>query len=100
MKREEFVEYLASNPETYEWSEGENEGKDGIYVKNCQFETVTHFSDIAIEKNELNILLEQTSHGKNVEQITRVTGFFSKVSSWNKGKLGELKERNRVNKLK
>jgi len=28
-----------------------------------------------------------------VEGITRVTGFFSKTSGWNKGKLGELKER-------
>lgn len=31
----------------------------------------------------------------DVEGITRVTGFFSKISSWNKGKLGELKERHR-----
>lgn len=31
----------------------------------------------------------------DVEGITRVTGFFSKTSSWNKGKLGELKERYR-----
>ena len=33
---------------------------------------------------------------ENVEGITRVTGFFSKVSSWNKGKIGELKDRHRV----
>ena len=32
----------------------------------------------------------------NIEGITRVTGFFSKVSSWNKGKVGELQDRNRV----
>jgi len=25
--------------------------------------------------------------------MTRVTGFFSKVNSWNKGKIGELKAR-------
>lgn len=31
----------------------------------------------------------------DVEGITRVTGFFSKVSSWNKGKLGELRDRHR-----
>jgi ribonucleoside-triphosphate reductase len=30
-----------------------------------------------------------------VEGITRITGYFTKVSSWNKGKLGELKERMR-----
>ncbi len=29
----------------------------------------------------------------NVEGITRVTGFFSKVGSWNKGKTGELNDR-------
>lgn len=34
-------------------------------------------------------------HSPDVEGITRVTGFFSKISSWNKGKLGELKERHR-----
>jgi ribonucleoside-triphosphate reductase len=33
---------------------------------------------------------------QNTEGITRVTGFFSKISSWNKGKIGELKDRNRV----
>jgi ribonucleoside-triphosphate reductase len=30
-----------------------------------------------------------------VEGITRITGYFTKLSSWNKGKLGELKERYR-----
>jgi len=35
----------------------------------------------------------------SIEGITRVTGFFSKVSSWNKGKIGELKQRFRVAKL-
>jgi len=32
----------------------------------------------------------------NIEGITRVTGFFSKIDNWNKGKLGELKERHRT----
>jgi ribonucleoside-triphosphate reductase len=31
-----------------------------------------------------------------VEGITRITGYFSKISGWNKGKLGELKDRHRV----
>ena len=33
-----------------------------------------------------------------IEGITRITGYFTKVSSWNKGKLGELKDRFRNNK--
>lgn len=32
-------------------------------------------------------------HSPKVEGITRVTGFFSKTSSWNKGKIAELKDR-------
>jgi len=35
----------------------------------------------------------------NVEGITRVTGFFSKTNSWNKGKLGELRDRLRNNAI-
>ncbi|MDH5299675.1 MAG: anaerobic ribonucleoside-triphosphate reductase, partial [Desulfobulbaceae bacterium] len=31
----------------------------------------------------------------HVDGITRITGYFTKVSSWNKGKLGELRERYR-----
>ncbi|OGP64806.1 MAG: anaerobic ribonucleoside-triphosphate reductase [Deltaproteobacteria bacterium RBG_13_53_10] len=32
---------------------------------------------------------------KDVDGITRITGYFTKVSSWNKGKLGELRDRYR-----
>ena len=32
---------------------------------------------------------------ENIEGITRITGYFSKVSGWNKGKLAELKDRHR-----
>ena len=42
----------------------------------------------------------QLHKGENVEQITRVTGYFSKVSSgkakgWNPGKAGELDDRHK-----
>jgi anaerobic ribonucleoside-triphosphate reductase len=30
---------------------------------------------------------------KRVEHMTRVTGFFSKVEGWNKGKVAELMDR-------
>ncbi len=30
-----------------------------------------------------------------IEGITRITGYFTKISSWNKGKIGELKDRYR-----
>jgi ribonucleoside-triphosphate reductase len=39
-------------------------------------------------------LSEQCSYcgSEDVEGITRITGYFTRVSSWNKGKLGELKD--------
>jgi len=33
---------------------------------------------------------------KNVDHITRVTGYFSKDSMWNKGKIAELRDRERA----
>jgi len=41
-------------------------------------------------------LLSSINKGLEVEQITRITGYFTKVSQWNKGKRGELKDRMRV----
>ncbi|RLA95408.1 MAG: hypothetical protein DRG25_00315, partial [Deltaproteobacteria bacterium] len=32
---------------------------------------------------------------RRVEGITRITGYFTKISSWNKGKIGELHDRYR-----
>lgn len=46
-------------------------------------------------------LITQCPHcgSENVYAITRVTGYFSKTSMWNKGKIAELKDRERnVNK--
>jgi ribonucleoside-triphosphate reductase (formate) len=34
-------------------------------------------------------------HSEDVDGITRITGYFTKVSGWNKGKKGELKDRYR-----
>ncbi|MFH1386726.1 MAG: anaerobic ribonucleoside-triphosphate reductase [bacterium] len=33
----------------------------------------------------------------NIEGITRITGYFSRITGWNKGKTGELKDRFRTN---
>ena len=41
-------------------------------------------------------LIKQINKGLEVEQITRITGYFTKISQWNKGKRGELKDRFRV----
>lgn len=33
---------------------------------------------------------------ENIDGITRITGYFSRISGWNKGKMGELNQRQRV----
>jgi len=57
----------------------------------------TVFDMNAIREGEARALIVQTHQGRLVEQMTRVTGYFSKISGWNKGKQGELKERARPN---
>ncbi len=34
-------------------------------------------------------------HSENVEGISKITGYFSRISNWNKGKLAELRDRKR-----
>jgi ribonucleoside-triphosphate reductase (formate) len=48
-----------------------------------------------MKSEDSNQLITTCPHcgSKNVDQITRVTGFFSKVSMWNKGKIAELRDR-------
>jgi len=46
-----------------------------------------------ISSEELRMCL---TNGKNTQQITRVTGYFSIINNWNSGKRGELKERHRT----
>lgn len=100
MEKGKFIEYLSLHPD-FEWAEGEctegkNKGKDGVFVLNKAFNTETHFTDEAIRMYKLERLLALTSQGKDVTHLTRVVGYFSKTESWNKGKVGELRERVRT----
>jgi len=92
MEKENFLKHL-NEDENLEWEEGKLDGKEGLFVRNKQLDTVTHFTEEAIKKHNMDFLTLETHHGKNIERITRVTGFFSKTSSWNKGKIAELNDR-------
>ena len=99
MDKTEFIEYLKSHNDRFEYAEAPHKGVNGVYVKNMRYETETHFTDRVIGEMELDELLKATHHGKNIEQMTRVTGYFSKISKWNRGKKGELKDRHRVDNV-
>ncbi len=67
----------------------------GVLIYNKQFKTNTFIPDETIQELGMRSILQLTNQGKNVEHITRVTGYFSKVEHWNKGKQAEFKERYR-----
>jgi hypothetical protein len=69
---------------------------DGWLIEDRWFETLHHVSLEAMAKLNLKTLADVTAAGKNVTQITRITGYFSPVANWNKGKRAELKDRARV----
>ncbi len=65
----------------------------GVLIRNERLQTLTHASFDAIDRNELETVTAACAQGKDIDQITRVTGYFSRVSGWNKGKAGELRDR-------
>jgi hypothetical protein len=80
---------------------GEHEGwawqidKGGLNVANAEYDTITHISWAALAREELDVLVTLCKQGRDVTGMTRVTGYFSKTSGWNRGKLAELKDRHR-----
>jgi len=96
MKKEEFAAHLSQAPEQFAFQEKERESVPGVLVENRFYQTKTFFSEAAITGRDLAQLLLATHQGRNIEHITRVTGYFSKVSGWNKGKVAELVDRHRT----
>ena len=48
-----------------------------------------------IDEMSSDDLMQEINRGLLVEGITRITGYFTKTSSWNPGKRGELNDRKR-----
>ena len=56
----------------------------------------TRIAKADMAKKSPEELHEAIHKGLEVEVITRITGYFTRYSSWNKGKQGEFKDRYRV----
>jgi len=95
MTLDELNAFLENNPQV-EWAQDD----DGtLYLRHSLYDGEKE--KVKIKPGALDGLtpekLEQVLiGGRNVEHITRVTGYFSRVSGWNKGKRGELVDRHRV----
>jgi len=94
MNLNEFESFVSK--ENIEWSEDD----DHFYFRNLDL--AWYSSDptratkvIKTKMKELSPeqLEEEISKGLKVEHITRVTGYFARVNSWNPGKKAELKDR-------
>lgn len=76
------------SPITVMWyKQGRRPGEDPAAVTKLEW--------FAVEKNDWPTLDAACKQGKDVEWITRTTGYFSRVSQWNPGKRGELQDRHR-----
>ncbi len=95
MTIDELNIFLEKNLEV-EWHQDD----DGtIYLRHSTFDDPTEKLKIApgaLEKISVSQLKSLLVGGRNIEHITRITGYFSKVEGWNKGKQGELRDRQRV----
>ncbi len=67
----------------------------GWLIANDRWETLTRVSKDKLAGMTVPMLEDVTAQGKNVDHISRVTGYFSKISGWNPGKAAELKDRHR-----
>jgi len=91
MEIKDFIDRCLS--EGYELAEKEYDGKAGFLVGSRKFNTAVHFTPEAICNNDWPMLNREIVQGKNVIQVTRVVGYFSRVNNWNRSKIGELKDR-------
>jgi len=72
------------------------EDKNGLIILWQDGRSMSHVTWAAIADNDLTVLVAACKQGRDVDHITRVTGYFSKTSGWNKGKTAELKDRHRT----
>lgn len=95
MTLEELDRYLEAHPQVL-WLK-DDEGN--FYFRHEQFDDEQE--KVKVEPKALKELTEAKldqvlTAGRNVEHITRITGYFSRVEGWNKGKKGELADRART----
>ncbi|MBU0686262.1 MAG: anaerobic ribonucleoside-triphosphate reductase [Candidatus Margulisbacteria bacterium] len=95
MTLDELNGYLVNNSQV-EWAQDDD---GNLYLRHAIFDGEHEklkiepraLKDLTVEKLEKLLV-----GGRNIDHITRVTGYFSRVSGWNKGKRAELVDRQRV----
>ncbi len=99
MKLDDLKDFLERNKLKIEWGRTE-EDSGAIYLKSLVWDTIVRINLDKLEGIREAQIIQQLEAGKNIEQMTRVTGYFSKISGWNLGKQAELRDRYRINQMK
>lgn len=95
MDEEDLKNFLEEHKNDVGWVRPEND-LDGIVLHSRVWDESIRVDLRKLSEITGEQILLMIQGGKNVEQMTRVTGYFSKVAGWNAGKRGELKERHRI----
>ena len=114
MTPEEFDQFIVENPQV-SWTPARLKGGrvEGVSLEEAtglafKVEGLAWYEDphnVSFISKEMTgritpaELWRELTQGLDMEYITRITGYFTKVSSWNKGKLGELRDRMRNRSL-
>lgn len=79
--------------------EGDTLDSHQISILNHEKKVAYGVSLEAMLKQELDIITEALETGvrNKLYGITRIVGYYSRTSNWNKSKIGELKDRHRGN---
>ena len=92
MTKTELIDLLVDLE--WEWAEHEEGGIGGVAFKKTfnGNEVKYHLSNAGIERATKE-QIEKALKAYDVTHMTRIVGYYSRVSNWNKSKLGELKDR-------
>lgn len=72
-------------------------GEEGYLISNSNLFTTTWIASKTLETMNMKQFELATNQGKNTQQISRVTGYYSVVQNWNAGKKAELLDRHKDN---
>ena len=104
MDRAELIRQLERHPRYDYYVEDEEQGGEppiliadlGVSIDgDPDHHPITRISASAIAAQNWDTIRAACAQGLDVDHVTRVTGYFSRVASWNRGKTAELKDRHR-----
>ena len=97
MDAQELNAFLEKQKERIKWLRSEDD-LGAIYLKSNLWDTIIRIQLDKLPNINDTQILQQLEAGKNIVQMSRITGFFSVINNWNPGKRGELRDRYRIGK--